>query len=331
MLKNLIKKGEYQRAQDLVAGKDFYNDKESKLLKLLELGSVHYLKGEYEASLNSFDQAKTLSDKLFTVSISKKVKSAVTNDNYDNYYGEKYERSMIRYYQSLLHFLLSIKKTEYKEKKFHLSGSKAVLLEWNSLLDNYKSTTGGKVAYKDDLLAKTFGGFVHEHAGTRSDRRIALNLYKDAKKVLLRNFNTLGTYNSLSNKFKKNLSKLSNMPLKKVKKNYVQETSYAKGLKNFLNQRIKTLKKSKAKDEVMVIVEDGLIASKVAAKRIFPIPAVLLPVNVGKNDFLSFSLRMMALSAETQPRIYKLIRKRDTSAPFPAFTSDWRNRTQVIY
>lgn len=303
MLHNLVRKGEYEKAENLVKGKDFFNEKESALLKLLELGMVQQLQGKYSEALKTFEKAQVLSDKLFTVSLSKKVKAAVTNSNFDNYYGEKYERSMIRYYLSLNHFLLFQKAEDAKQKRFHLQASKAVLLEWNSLLDSYKATSGGVVAYKDDLLAKTFGAFVHEHAGTRTDKKIALNLYKEAKKVLFRVFNTLETYNSKSTSFKKDLKKLSKMPLKKVEKDYVARTELAKEFLNFLDQRILSLKKNK-KEEALVIVESGFITPKKAKKFDFPIPAALMPTNVGKKDFLSFSSRMLALSAGTIPKIY---------------------------
>lgn len=303
MLHNLVQKGEYEKAENLVKGKDFFNEKESALLKLLELGMVQQLQGKYDEALKTFEAAQELSDKLFTVSISKKVKAAVTNSNFDNYYGEKYERSMIRYYLSLNHFLLAQKGEDDKQKRFHLQASKAVLLEWNSLLDSYKATSGGVVAYKDDLLAKTFGGFVHEHAGSRTDRRIALNLYKEAKKVLFKVFNTLETYNAKSDKFKEDLKKLSQMPLKKVEKDYVSRTQWADQLLNFLDQRIESLQKGK-KEEALVVIESGFIAPKVAKKIDFPIPAALMPVKTNKRDFLSFSSRMLALSAGSLPKIY---------------------------
>lgn len=303
MLRNLVQAGEYQKASDLIEAKDFYHDQESLLLKLLERGTLQYLRADYSNALKTFDEAKNLSDKLFTVSISKKIKAAVTNSNSDNYYGEKYERSMIRYYQALCHYqLFQDLSLEAKKRRFHLSGAKAVLLEWNSLLDNYKSTSGGVVAYKDDLLAKTFGAFIHEHAGTRADLRVALNLYKEAKKVLLKNYNTLETYNQLHSSFKKNLNQFEKLSLKKIKTSYIKATPYAQEFEEFLDSRIKELSKGK-RSNLMVIIEKGMITNKTVDKVDFPIPAALFPAS-NKKDFLSFASTMMFASAGSIPKIY---------------------------
>jgi hypothetical protein len=325
-LKKLVKAGEYNNAETYVNSEKFFPEKESRLLKLVELGTIQYLNRHYYQALKSFDKAKDLSDKLFTVSISKKAVSAVTNSNYDNYYGEKFERSMIRYYQSLTHFALSqngeyeahelikrdkegkvvgkkvvpLKKLTAKEKRFHLSGAKNVLVEWNSLLDNYKATTGGTVAYKDDLLAKVFGAFIHEQMGSKQERRVALNLYKAAKEVLFRNFNALETYNNKSKEFKKDFKKLPNMPLSKVKANYVAETEHAKNLLKFLDKKIQSLKKGK-RSNLFVMIENGFITPKKVKKFDFPIPLTGIP-NVG--GFVGFAGTALSMAAGAAPKIY---------------------------
>ncbi|MCR9204975.1 MAG: hypothetical protein NXH75_10380, partial [Halobacteriovoraceae bacterium] len=95
-LKKFVKAGQLKKAETYVESEKFYPEEKDRLLKYLELGSIQYLNNNFYQALRTFDKAKELSDKLFTVSVSKKVKSAVSNSNYDNYYGEKFERSMIR-------------------------------------------------------------------------------------------------------------------------------------------------------------------------------------------------------------------------------------------
>lgn len=327
-LKKLVRSGDFAGAKVLVEGEKFFPDKESRLLKLVELGTIQYLNSNYYQALKSFDKAKDLSDKLFTVSISKKAAAAVTNSNFDNYYGEKFERSMIRYYQALTHYALSQvgvyeahelkmrdkngkvtkttkvpeKKLSDKEKRFHLSGAKNVLLEWNSLLDNYKSTTGGQVTYKDDLLAKVFGGFIHEQMGTRRDRQVAIDLYNAAKKILFRNYNALETYNKKSKKFRDDFKKLPNMPMAKVKSDYVAETVHAKGLMMYLDGRIKELKKGQ-KTNLFVMIEDGFITPKKVKKFDFPIPVDSVPSSVG-GGFIGFAAKTIGAAAGAAPKIY---------------------------
>jgi len=328
-LRKLVKAEKLDEAAKFVKSDKFFPEKENQLLKLLEMGMVQHLHGSYYQSLQSFDKAKDLSDKLYTVSISKKIKAAVSNDNQDNYYGEKYERSMIRFYQVLNHYSLyyngeyeefevvqkdgegkkiqkktiPAKSLTSKERRFHLTAAKNVLLEWDSLLDNYKSTTKGKVTYKDDLLAKVFGAFIHEQMGTRHDNKVALNLYREAKKVLFRNFNILETYNGKSKKFKDDFKKLPKMGTKKVELNYVEKTSYYKELEEYLNQRIKYLKSGK-KSNVFILVENGFITPKSFQKVDFPIPTTAIPTKVDVGGFMSFAGNVLSASGGTVPKIY---------------------------
>mgnify|MGYP005663842993 CR=1 FL=1 len=95
-LQNALLTGNIQNAIKLVESKKFYPEKRSRLLKLLELGTLRQINGDYYQSLKTFEKARDLSNKLFTKSISKKALAAVTNNNMDNYYGEIYERSLIR-------------------------------------------------------------------------------------------------------------------------------------------------------------------------------------------------------------------------------------------
>lgn len=331
-LRSLLSLRDFKKAEKFVERDKFIPDENSRLLKYLEQGTVLYLNGDYYQSLKIFEKAKTLSDKLFTVSVSKKLKSAVSNDNYDNYYGEKYERSMIRFYLSLDHFLIYLKgeyeahktkvvsgsgkkkkvevktvaakKLSDKQRRFHLMGARSILIEWNSLLDDYKSTSGGKVTYKDDLLAKVYGGFVHEQFHTANDNQIALGLYKAAKDVLLKNFNILKTYNLKADKFKDDYSKLYKLPLNKVKAEYIARTPYSKNLVKYLDTKIKQLTKRKS-DNVFILLEDDLITEKRVSKIDIPLPmATVSVVSGGKLSFAAFVAHTLSISTGKPLKIY---------------------------
>ena len=105
-LKQLVQKNQFDKALELVNSDQFYPEKRSRLLKLIETGTIHYLAGNFYQSVKTFSLARDLSEKLFTVSISKKALSMISNSNADNYYGDPYERSIIRFYLSLSHFML---------------------------------------------------------------------------------------------------------------------------------------------------------------------------------------------------------------------------------
>lgn len=324
------KKGNFEAALKIVKSDDFYPDKASRLLKLMEGALLHHMNGNYYQAMLTLDLTKDLSDELFTVSVSKKVMSAVVNDNSDNYYGETYERSMIRFYQALNHYSLFLKgeyegfsveekdengkvlnvkeipakKLGDKERRFHLTAARSTLLEWNSLLDNYKSTSGGQPVYKDDLLAKVFGAFIHEQIGTAQDKNIALGLYREAKKVLFRNFNVLPTYNKKSEEFVKNFDQFEKMEESDVLKKYVEKTSHYINLETFIDTQIARLSNKKKPNSVFILIENNFIAPKEAKKFEFPIPAASIPSSVPGGDFMSFAGKVLNAAANTTPKIY---------------------------
>jgi hypothetical protein len=325
-LRKNIQEKKIDSAIELVKSDKFYPEKRSKLLKLLELGNLHHIKGSYFQSLKSFDEAKELSDKLFTVSISKKALSAITNDNMDNYYGEIYERSIIRFYQALNHYMLyqggkyesySVTKKVKKDKKTvvktkvikevvlsknqkrtHLAGARASLLEWNALLDNYTKMSRGETTYKFDLASRIFGAFIHEQMGTTTDRNIAIGLYKDAKKVLFRNYNLYPSFNGKYKKFTKDYKKLPKMSKKTINKKYVKKTKYAKNLLAYLDQRIKALKARK-KNNVTIVMQQGYVSEKTAKFIHFPIPVGLL----SGGGMVAFAGKLLDSTRKTGPSI----------------------------
>ena len=322
-IRTLVKTGEYESALKIVKSKDYYPDEESRLLKYIEAGTIHHLNGHYYQSLKDFDKAKELSDKLFTVSISKKIKSAVSNDSADNYYGEVYERSFIRFYQSLNHLLLSfkgeyeahevkegknVKKIEKKtlnpkEKRTHLQSSRAVILEWDSLLDSYRKEKTGVSVYKNDLTLKLYGALIHELMGSRSEKNIARQLYKDAKAVLLKNYNIYPSYNARNEKFKKDFKKLHKLSKKKLELDYIAKTHLASELNTYLDKQIKRLKKNKPSN-ISILIEEGFISPKKGKKIEFPIGFNTLPFGVNnKRDFITFVRKAMAISAGANPTV----------------------------
>lgn len=324
------KKGNFTAAIELVKSDEFYPDKGSRLLKLMEGSLLHHLNGNYYQAMLGLDLTKDLSDELFTVSVSKKVASAVVNDNADNYYGETYERSMIRFYQAVNHYSLFLKgeyeafkvedkdgdgkvitvkeipakKLSDKERRFHLTAARSTLLEWNSLLDNYKSTSGGKPIYKDDLLAKIFGAFIHEQMGDAQNKNVALGLYKEAKKVLFRNFNVLPTYNKKSAEFVKNFDQFGTMEEAEVLKKYVDKTSHYINLEKFIDTQIARLSNGKKANSVFVLIENSFIAPKQAKKFEFPIPVASIPATVPGGDFMSFAGKVLNAAVKSAPKIY---------------------------
>lgn len=327
--REFVQKKDYKSALTIMKGNSIYQDEESKLLKYLELGTLHLYRGEYYQSLKYFDLARDLSNKLFTVSISKKIAGVVGNESADNYYGERYERSLIRYYTILAHYNL-YEKGEYEsyteekydkngkvtatneigsitldesKKRFHLQAAKAVLLEWNSILEDFKKTSGGEVTYKDDLLAKFIGAVIHVKADTTADRQIALGLYKESKNTIFRYYNSYQSFNIKYNEFNNDYKKLSEMSTSLVQSNYITSTPLSEAVLEYSDNKIKELNKGN-EDNVYLVWHEGLISSKEIKKYEFPIGLQAARVSVGtSSDFIGFSKHALITVDQVIPKI----------------------------
>lgn len=319
------------KAKELVLSEKFLTEQNNKLLNLLEKGRVFYLNHDFYQALLTLNEAKELSDQLFTVSISKKAGSLVLNDTADNYYGENYERSLIRFYQSMTHLQLSkvgkyekytmlkegaekgkLEKLEVaekvlndNEKKFHVTAAKSILIEWDSYLNSIKSVTGGEVTFKDDLMAKIYGAFVHENTGISTDLQIAKDLYKASKDLILKNYNIYKSFNDKNANFKKDFSQLSSMPIDKVEQDYVTKTEFQGSLLSYINNRINDLEKGKTHN-VLIILEEGLINPKTVKKVDIPLASggAKDQATAVDGNFISFAAQILSSTDASDIKIY---------------------------
>lgn len=271
-LRNFYATGAYDKGLEFIEKSKYYQGKNERLLAMMEKGMLLHAKGDYENSSLVLDEARNLSNELYTTSISKKAEKTLLNDTYDVFYGEVYERSLIHFYLSL-NAILNYQKTKKRDELFK---ARAEILAWDSFLASIKEDRLGKSVYKNDLLLKLYGAKIHEMVETREDRNIALQLYKDAKEILLKNYNTYPSFNLLYKDFKKDFDRLAKMPLEDVKKKYIAESDQQKNLHEYINQNIARLsrpeKKKMLKDfktPVTLILEKGLIAEKVADKSFY--------------------------------------------------------------
>ena len=300
----------YEEAlKTLESAKYFKENEQSKLLFLMEKGLILHGMGQFNKSIHIFEQAKELARKQYTVRVSKKLTTYIGNDSSDIYYGEKYELSMLHFYQALNHYSLSFldkkdvsvmkdgKKTlEFvkntsKDRREQLLRARAELLAWDSFLKELKIERSGTAVFKNDLSAKVLGGFIHESIGTRRDRDIAYQLYKDALKLLIKNYGAYKSFNSKHIDYVKDYDKLPKLGMSKVSKEYIHETKNQKDLKYFLETKVLSLakqlrrnswkreirpfkidlKKVKAKknSNVTLVIQEGIVPNKFGEKQYF--------------------------------------------------------------
>lgn len=306
-IRSLFSKRQYSKALQILNNGKIKSDKKSQVLYFVEKGRLFYMKRDFTQAQEYFDKAKDLIDQYYTKSITQKLASSTLNDNMENYYGEIYEVSMLHYYLAQTYYQIyqtgeitkfvgkNNKDKQIKRKKVTLKKSKrrtylfaarAEILAWDSYFKDVQRS--GKVTLnKSDLIIKLFGATIHEAVGVRADLQIALQLYKDAKKVLYSVSNVLPTYNKKHKKYlEKRLDNISKLVTHKPKKN-LDPTAHQKMLLNFIDGKIlsltkavrpydlkKTIKnqriskafakkhKKKKGSNVAIVFEQGLIAPK---------------------------------------------------------------------
>lgn len=289
-LRAFVKESQFEEAIALLKESSMAKDEKSKLLFHIELALLEHYRGNYLGSVESLNAAKIVADDLYTKKVSASVASSVTNDNANMYYGEKYEHSLIYFYLSLNYFLQSELELDEAKRKTLLLKARSEVLAWDSYITEMKQKRVGSALFKEDLLSKTFGAFIHEAQGNFKDDQIALQLYTDAEDVFFKNYNLFPTFNAQHEKFRENFSKLHKISLSEVERNFVKPTAHHPAFKEFLHSKILYLTKKirpqelkaqvaklKPSPEMMkklhtpagnvtFLVQDGLIAEKIAKK-----------------------------------------------------------------
>ncbi|MEK6624273.1 MAG: hypothetical protein AABY86_04860 [Bdellovibrionota bacterium] len=311
-LREYSSSGRYDEAVQFLNASSLNKDKNAQLIVYMEKGLLNHNAGKYQASLEAFEVAKKLVGELFTTRISGKLQSAVSNDNADLYYGEKYEASLIYFYLVLNHYLLFLSDPG-PQKAAHLQRARAEVLAWDSFIKSMKDARLGQAIFKDDIMAKIFGGLIHEAMGTSTDGQTALLLYRDALNLFFTNYNSYPSFNLKADKFLGDFDKLPTMEKNYVSQNYIQETYHQGPVRDFLTLKVLQLTKKylpqeyatwhtqlapsaeivetlKQKGQVVtILVQDGLIAEKKAAKYSYPINLGGMQSFAGSNLGLNFA------------------------------------------
>ncbi len=209
---SLVKKNNAEKALALAKNLGFYQNSQDRLLRYGNLGILYYLNGNYYQALQMFDAADQAAAELYTFSITDALLKGSA------YTGETYEISLIKFYQSLAHFMLyktgkyevfnddgtaTITKTlSAEERKRHFDGARSILIDWNSIQEENITKYDAAKVFTEDMLAKTWGGYVHGlHAGV-SDIQTMRILYKSVDRMLQENY---AHYPSFRTPYKKDL------------------------------------------------------------------------------------------------------------------------------
>ncbi|MBT3982135.1 MAG: hypothetical protein HOE90_12325 [Bacteriovoracaceae bacterium] len=260
--RDLYKSGQYDEALSLLKDSEVGKDQDNQLLYYFEKALIHHSKKEYYQSVLTFNKAIKKARQLYTESISKKILKGLVNDKVDKYYGLPYEVSLAYFYASLGHYLIAqqgfyerytpatpdakpIKRVDLSkgQRRKELLSARATVVAWDSFLKTLRAQKLGKSVFKDDLLAKTWGAFIHEAIATSQDLQTALLLYRKARELVFKNYNSYKAYNTLSKKFRGDFERLPSLPKSKVKSDYIARTPHQAQLSDFLDRKIISLTK----------------------------------------------------------------------------------------
>lgn len=262
-VRSLYSQKDYAKALDFLKESKLKQDPENRLLYLMLKGRLEFLLKDYSTAARTFDEANQLVDRLYTKSVKETLLSGVLNENVKTFYARPYERSLLFHYQAMSFFLMSQSgELSSEERKSIRSRAKAVMLAWDTFIKDLSRSSREETIFDDSLSARLMAAKVHELLNTRSDRRVALQLYKDAL-VLLRQ--RAGAYASFSSDYEKHLEALLESKKDKIEPELL--TSTYRELEKFLQVKIASLGKtsnSKSKEvttQVTLFYESELLPS----------------------------------------------------------------------
>ena len=274
--------GEYGKASKLLKKTKIHESRRDILLWHMEKGTLSLGEGKEDEAITHFQTALDIIDNLYTTKVSNVLTSLILNDRYADFQGANYERSYVHYFLAKSYYSRYLK----NGTKLDLQGARATILAWDTYFTNYQRSTSTRSLYSSDLMLKVFGGEVHEASQIRSDRQIALQLYKDALEILNTQGGIFSVFNQKNDEYIKDFEKNKKRPHPDL---FVKTEAF-EDLQDFLHYKILALTKSvrggdfnnqvkalKAKKEIVtraskgpgnvsLVIEEGLIPQKVGRK-----------------------------------------------------------------
>ena len=271
-----------EKAAELLKESDLKKDEKSKLLWLLENGTLSLSLGDESKAISYFQNAVEMIDQLYTKKISAKLASFLVNDASDVFYGASYERSYAHYFLARSYYA----RYQKSKDKLDLQGARGTILAWDSYFSELSRSAAPKTVYRTDFMLKVFGAQIHEVSEIRNDKQIALQLYKDALDILETMGGAFAVYNSKSSDYLKEVEEALTEG-KKISSKAYTSTSAREDFQQFLTYKILALTKeirnsefkqmvkklnpsenilakvNGPKGNVVIVLEEGLIPPKV--------------------------------------------------------------------
>ncbi len=194
--------GNYQQAEQQLKA-ELSPTGDDRLLYYLELGVLAHLSGDYQASNAYLEQAESIAEDLYTISISDELSVFLTSPRQGDYRGSDFERLFINYYKALNYLKLAMQSASPNiaeldaarvearrlglkldslanryDRYGHTGTASGKRKLFNELFDLFNRVFAGRAAareliYRDDAYAHWFIGLLYEKQGELDDARIA--------------------------------------------------------------------------------------------------------------------------------------------------------------
>lgn len=172
-VRGLASKGDFDYAAQFISRLEngVYGEN-NRLLESLDRGMIYHYAGQYQKSIEAFEDAKIIYDELYTRSLSKIAVSWLWNDSSLPYPGEDFERVTINIFQALNFIALE----EYDDALVEARNVQSVLQLIN---DRYPADK--KNVYGEDAFARMLMGMIYEAYGERQDYNNAFIAYRKSE------------------------------------------------------------------------------------------------------------------------------------------------------
>ena len=277
-----VRNGQLDAAAETLFSEKYMNRASDTFVREAERGSVQYLKGNYRRALLHFDKAAAVAKQMFTVSVSKTAGAQIFGDSMTDYPGERYEQSLIRFYQSLCHYLLyqqgfyeAVGNTPKKmltpeERRQHLTSSRAVLVDWDAFLKDLSRSNAGKAVFTQDMVAKVWGGVVHRAVGSSNDNQIADMLFGQIPSYLTRNYAMYPAFNANWMPYVREYADLPEKSAATLKESYLKSTEYTRGLRDLAKRA------GEGGQNTTIVLKTGLVGERFASEPKFKLDPTIL-------------------------------------------------------
>lgn len=279
--------GDVARAESLIRDPEVAGKDVDRLLTYLDLAMTAHQEGKLERSAHYFAQAFDLRKRLYTESIRETLLSGLLNDTAQSYPGAEYEISYAHFYQTLNFLTLAqadsvpadsvpevkeggkqiLPALQFAERKLtdrdrvqYLSQARAQLLAWDAFLSELKELYRGQAAYKDELLAKWFGAYVHHSIGRSDDLETARVLYEDVPRLFLKAYGLFRVYNLKAGEYASQYGSFESLGKEKVRAAFYSPTAQMTQIEAQAKKSQLALK-SKA-PSTLVLLESGMVPEK---------------------------------------------------------------------